>query len=1033
MSGEHFNPFPGLRSFEPDEAHLFFGRETQVDELLARLGRTRFLSVIGVSGSGKSSLVRSGLIPSLYSGYMVDAGTGWRIAICRPGDGPIHNLASALADPDLLGNPDHPHELMARTIEATLRRGELGLVNAYRQARLPHPDNLLVVIDQFEELFRFKRSSSQQTADDEAAAFVRFLLTASQSDEVPVYIVLTMRSDFLGSCAELHGLPEAINSGQYLIPRMSREQRRSAITGPVAVGGSEITPRLVMRLLNDVGDSPDQLPILQHALMRTWDCWQEQHRDAEPIDLHHYLTAGTLDEALSLHAEEAFGELDSEHLRRCAEKLFKCLTQLDEEGKGIRRPATVSKICAVTGFSHDEVTTVIEAFRKPGRTFLMPPAGLALDGATVIDISHESLMRVWSRLRMWVNEESESARLYRRLAEAAETYQQGRAGLLRDPELELLLQWRRQAQPTRAWAVQYDPDYEQVVVFLELSEEERTREIVASELQAKKKLKRLLSLLGLALLGIVLLLVSLGLAVNAMQDAKEQRIVADERRQEAEAAKKEETLQRENAEEQTAIAIQKEQEANNARQEAEQLREMEQDARLRAEQAENAAVKLADAAKESAREAIKSRKLALDEKEAAETAEAKERQAKVEAQQLREKTQRLLQVEMASTLAAHSRDLVREDPQLAALAARQAYLLNLQNDGPPRKPEIYQALLESLRALSPPIEEVLSGHSDAIRALALAPDGTSLVSAGDDQQLRSLDLGDPEAELALLKQLDSRVRSLAFRWDSLRLAAGGFDGKVYLLRPGEPLAPGPALQIKLANVTCLVFERDGHFLAIGDSAGHLILWLLGAAGDVKVLVQNPDIRFAALALSSDGSYLASGSSDGIVRLWQTQRPFDQERALGPIDDIRALAFDPENRFLAAGTGEGRIRIWDLRATDSVPLSLPGHESSVNGLDFSPDGRLLASASSDHTVRLWAHREEGEPIVLRGHQSWVWAVTFNASGTQVYSGGADKSLRRWAAGPETLAEMVCDRVDRNLTQEEWDQLLSPDLEYQETCP
>jgi cell division protein FtsL/energy-coupling factor transporter ATP-binding protein EcfA2 len=932
MSGELLNPFPGLRSFEPDEAHLFFGREAQVDELLARLGRTRFLSVIGVSGSGKSSLVRSGLIPSLHGGYMAKAGNSWRIAICRPGDGPISNLAAALADPVLLGDPDHPRELVTGTIEATLRRGERGLLEAYQQARLPQPDNLLVVIDQFEELFRFKRSSratSQSAADDEAAAFVRFLLVASQSDEVPVYIVLTMRSDFLGNCAELHGLPEAINSGQYLIPRMSREQRRTAITGPVAVGGSQITQRLVMRLLNDVGDSPDQLPILQHALMRTWDYWQKEHRDAEPIDLHHYLAAGTLAEALSLHAEEAFGELDSDHLRRCAEKLFKCLTQLDEEGKGIRRPETVSKICAVTGFRQDEVSLVIEAFRKPGRTFLMPPAGVPLTGATVIDISHESLMRVWWRLRLWVDEEADSARQYRRLAEAAEMYQQGRAGLLRDPELELLLQWRRKVQPNRAWAVQYDPDYEQVVVFLELSEEERIREIVTREREAKKKLSRL-RLLSLSLL--IGVIVMVGLFVW------------------------------------TSFTL------RNAR---EQLR----------------------------------RKAAESEQE----------------------IRRLQLVGMAGALAMRSRSLVRENSELAALAARQAYLLNQAHNGPPRRPEIYDALLESLRALSPPIDEVLSGHSDTIRALALTPDGATLISAGDDRQLRSLDLGDPAARLVLLEQLDTGVRSLAFHWDSQRLAVGGADGSVHLIRPGEPYIPCPTPQIELASVSCLAFARDGHFLAIGDSAGTLILWLLGEAGRVQILIQDPEIRFTALALSSDGGRLASGSSDGLIRLWQTQEPYNQLRALGPIGDICSLAFNPEGRFLAAGASTGAIRVWDLHRPGAEPHQLSAHESSVNDLDFSPDGKLLASASSDHTVRLWAHQGEGDPIVLRGHQSWVSAVAFNASGTQVFSGGADQSLRRWSTGPEELAVKVCSRVTRNLTQDEWNRLLPADLPYEETCP
>ena len=181
---------------------------------------------------------------------------------------------------DVLGTDGELASTNRVLIEATLRRSTLGLIRAVRQARIPPEDNLLVVVDQFEELFRFRRSRQIENSRDEAVAFVKLLLEATQQDDVPIYVVLTMRSDFIGDCMEFPGLPEAVNAGQYLVPRMTRDELRSAITGPVAVGGGEIAPRLVLRLLNELGDDHDQLPVLQHALMRTWDHW-EQYREPQ--------------------------------------------------------------------------------------------------------------------------------------------------------------------------------------------------------------------------------------------------------------------------------------------------------------------------------------------------------------------------------------------------------------------------------------------------------------------------------------------------------------------------------------------------------------------------------------------------------------------------------------------------------------------------------------------------------------------------------------------------------------------------------
>src|SRR5512137_437558 len=177
------NPFPGLRSFEADEDHLFFGRESRIDEILTRLRRSRFLSVVGTSGSGKSSLIRSGLIPSLHSGVMAKAGSAWRIAIFRPGENPIGNLAEALNAPDVIG-PEEDAEMNRSFLETTLRRSAMGIVETIRQARLPKGENVLVLVDQFEELFRFKNSLQQRDSRDEAVSFVKLLLAAIGQQEL---------------------------------------------------------------------------------------------------------------------------------------------------------------------------------------------------------------------------------------------------------------------------------------------------------------------------------------------------------------------------------------------------------------------------------------------------------------------------------------------------------------------------------------------------------------------------------------------------------------------------------------------------------------------------------------------------------------------------------------------------------------------------------------------------------------------------------------------------------------------------------
>lgn len=494
------NPFPGLRPFREDEETLFFGRGAQVDEMIDKLAATRFLAVVGTSGSGKSSLVNCGLVPALHRGLMAGVGSVWRVATLRPGNRPLRALAEALARPDTLGprQADESGFTPAEMMEALLRMSKLGLVDAFEQARLDANQNLLVVVDQFEELFRYQAlalststaappTSTASTGDD-ATAFVNLLLEASAHPELPVRVVLTMRSDFLGECSQFFGLPEAINCGQFLVPRMTRDERRSAIAGPVGVGGAEIDPVLLTRLVNDVGDNPDQLSILQHALNRTWARWQ-QDGGKGPLTLRHYEAVGTMAHALNQHAEEAFGELADGRPRMLAEALFKTITDKVTDARGTRRPTRLDTLCDVAGASAAELTAVIDVFRDPSRSFLMPPAGTALRPDSPIDISHESLMRVWDRLRAWADAEAQSALTYRRLAEIAELELAGSAGLLRQPDLQFAVDWQRRQQPNAAWAGRYRAGFEVMQDFLQRSESafnaERQAEAAQREQQAQ--------------------------------------------------------------------------------------------------------------------------------------------------------------------------------------------------------------------------------------------------------------------------------------------------------------------------------------------------------------------------------------------------------------------------------------------------------------------------------------------------------------------------------------------------------------------
>ena len=457
------NPFVGLRPFESADSLYYFGRRQQTRALLQQLNANRFVAVVGSSGSGKSSLVRAGLIPNLEAGFLVQDRDLWKIAIFKPGGSPLRNLAAAMLS--VTGAPGTT-ESVNGLLETIRRQGSQALV---RQARTPLDSseaNLLVVVDQFEELFRFQQVRTTHVRE-EAAEFVSMLLNLAAQKEIPVYVVLTMRSDFLGECDAFQGLPEAMNASQYLVPRLTRQQRREAILGPIRLAGADITPRLTDRLLNESLDTRDDLPVLQHVLMQTWTMWAKDGQG--PIDLEHYEKSGTIQHALSLHADEALAGLSDERLA-IAKRMFQALTETDASNRRIRRPANLQEIVAVCGRKEaaEAVMSLIARFNADHRNFLVVSPGATEDNP-LLDISHESLIRQWKTLAAWVDEEAESARVYKRLAESAKLHAGGKAGYYRDADLQVALDWQRQQQPNAEWAGRYHPEFELAAGFLKQS------------------------------------------------------------------------------------------------------------------------------------------------------------------------------------------------------------------------------------------------------------------------------------------------------------------------------------------------------------------------------------------------------------------------------------------------------------------------------------------------------------------------------------------------------------------------------------
>lgn len=1007
------NPFPGLRPFGIDECHLFFGREDQVGEILLKLSQHRFIALLGYSGSGKSSLMHCGVIPVLYGGFMTEVGPNWNIIVSRPGGGPIDNLAEALVTHVVeKDDGEENHSIRQNVTAALLKTGSTGLVDVARRYKAATGENLLVVIDQFEELFRYAEYSLENRS--EAGQFVSLLVDAIEQDDVPIYVAITMRSDFIGDSAHYTRLTDHVNKSSFVIPLMSRQQKRMAIEGPVAVGGGRISDRLVNKLLEEIGDDQDQLPIMQHALMRTWEYWVKNREKGEEIDIRHYNAIGKISDALSLHADEAYDEL-SDKGKRIAEVLFKALTEIGDDNFGIRRRSSVKEIAAIVGVTHSDVIEIIEHFRKPGRSLLMPALPIELDSESILEISHESLMRIWTRLRIWVEEENDSAKMYKRISEAAEMHQIGRSGLWRPPDLQLALNWQKKQNPTRQWAERYNTAFERAIVFLDTSKVSYEADQKSLELKQKRDLQRakvMAMVLGVAAI------IAIFMFVWAITQQIEANTQSRNAIAEAENARKAE----QDAKDAQKVA---ELAKDDAEAKASEITRLNNDLSDRVTELQKAYVQVrqnAEAARLASEEANRERDISIAQRNRADS-------LRIIANNKTDEANSLLHLTVAQSMTTKS--LQETDDDLKGLLAQQAYQFNKSYGGYQYDKYIYDGLYYAMANFMGPDYNTFIGHGGAVKSLAFG-EGNNFYSVASDGKILKWDLQNEQAGFAQIGQSHNYpLRDVVVSPDEKWLAVASDSANIELYNLSN-ISNGPAIVRSHKGLVYQASFIDDNKLASLGFDGVFSIYDLSSSK--TVFTKKLGIEFRNFDVSANGAWLVAGTVDGkIVHLNLFTK---EEKVLYEAQNhmpIQAVKISNNSDYIAFGGEDANVYLWNVK-NQKIFRTLRGHTSRINSIKFSHDGNLLATASFDNSIQLWNMNNLNElPILMKDNfKSYAWDVAFSNDDQYLVVGTSTGKIKKWPIHADIMADEICKHIKRNMTIEEWDRFVGNNIKFRNTC-
>jgi WD40 repeat protein len=1028
-------PYRGLKAYDVADARYFFGREVLTGRLVARLAEqlpgAGVLVVVGPSGSGKSSLLRAGLIPALEAGLPnIPGSRAWPRVVLTPGAHPIATLASRLAH--LVGETADTLRVRLATDPAVLSSVADAVQSRHARGENVAGRRLVLVVDQFEEIF----TACEDT--QERGAFLDALTAAAASTAL---VVLGLRADFYAQAADEPQLVETLQHSQLIVTPMNSDELCAAIEEPAAQAGLALEPGLVTLMLRDLRTSDNAehasgnggLPFLSHALFATW-----QQRDGDLLTLAGYEATGGIWDAVTRTAEDCYTGLTEADQDTAQLVLLRMVRIGKGSSEDTRRLVRLTDLPAA-----EAATRVLTVFAN---------ARLITLGAGNVEIAHEALLRAWPRLHQWIDTDRAGNLTRQELEDAAAVWDRDRrdnAGLYRGSRLEA----------ARTWATSKPNEGDlspAASAFLAASTQQERR--------AAKLRRAVLVVLS------VLALVASGAAVVAFQQsatAQRERDAAVLNQIIAQADRLRST--------DVSLAAQLDLIAYRMRPTPDLYTALvttgnvplstplaghtdnvwavafSPDGHTLASGSRDQTVRLWNVT-DPAHPTPLGQPLTGHTNDV--NAVAFSPDGHTLASGSRDHTVRLWNVTdpahptpLGQPLTGHTDNVnaVAFSPDGHTLASGSFdHTVRLWNVTDPAHPTpLGQPLTRHTDnvftvVFSPdghtlasggadhtvrlwniadpahptPLGPPLTGHTATVIAVAFSPDGHILTSGSDDDTVRLWNVTDPAHPTPLGQPLtghSNTVEAVAFSPDGHTLASGSNDHTVLLWNvtdPGRPTPLGPALTGHTNPVEAVAFSPDGHTLASSSNDHTVRLWSIPDALMTGHTDNGNDYNYVnAVVFSPDGHTLASGSGDQTVRLWNVTDPAHPtplgQPLTGHTNYVFAVAFSPGGHILASGSADRTVRLWNIAdPAHPTPLGQPltGHTNNVNAVAFSPDGRILASGSADRTVRLWNITDPAHPTPLgqplTGHSNYVFAVAFSPDGHTLASSSGDQTVRLW---------------------------------------
>ncbi|MDM0002981.1 WD40 repeat domain-containing protein [Variovorax sp. J22P240] len=935
-------PFVGLRPFDAQDERWFFGREREIETLTRKLRQSSFTAVVGPSGSGKSSIVRAGAVPKLRA-------EGWVEIIAKPGFAPFDRLARALAAARVAtGDPAAPlAEALRFRYASMMRASAYGLAKIAEDLR-PDATHILLIIDQFEELFRYGDEAvdgARAAMREEGRAFVELLLTEAANQKTRIHCCVTMRSDFFGNCSAYAGLAEVVSEAQFLVPFPTRDQLERAIRQPVQLAGAKIEEAVVQRLLVDVEEETDQLPLLQHTLRRLWERSSGNPREIREDD---YIKVGRIAGSIENKAESLLAHLCAKNAADglSVQLAMKVLTDLDARDRATRRPQRRSELLAViTGapgadalLANSSLNRVLDAFGAEDVSFLQLGAG----DDPEVDLGHEALIRGWTKLAGpkrdftsgWLFEDREDGERWRGYVRDA------REGVrLSVAEQHRLKRWRKTHSLSDAWSRRYGGGWDEVALLLRSS---RSKSVATSFAIS---------------LGVCAALLIIGHPIyRTMEEAalRSQRLTS------------------------LTLAVQ-------ARDKAEAG-----DARTGALLARKA-LPFADpddphytATAETALFDALARPLEFIRLVGHQGAVNSVAFSPDGTRVVSASDDRTLRLWNAATGGPIGEPLSadREGITCAAFSPDGTRIVSASYGGSLRLWDAVEGRL---------VEELPSGHEGTVNSVAFSPDGTRIVSASNDRTLRLWDAATGRPVGAPLTGHEASVKSAAFSPDGKAIISVSSDGTARLWE----YSAVPRV-IRTMYLTDAQVGKSRQDVDLDESFALANRPRKQVAVDLQL-----EVGPISAAFSPDSKTIVFGFSDNSVRLVDTSGLAIGDPMQGHKGRVRAVAFAPDGQRIFSGSSDNTVRVWDFSTRAPIGVALTAHKGELTAVVLSPDGTRLASASEDGTVRLWALggvKPRGLPLTAR--QQGVFIGSWSPDGQRIVSAGSDGTLRVWDAA--TLA-------------------------------